>query len=156
MAPMSVLATQAAVSRTNSRSSRVMALLLRNPVGCPVLRGSLRAPPPLSWPPLLHQSRAASRFPPPVGREAVHDAIDPGAMVSVGIELHEREQERVVDDFSGIFLGEPVSPTGSAYETDEERPVKLFQHWRRDLAGLDRHPPGRWSPGSRRHLRSRA
>ena len=47
MAPMSVLATQAAVSRTNSRSSSAMALLLQDHARCPAPRGSLRALPPL-------------------------------------------------------------------------------------------------------------
>lgn len=51
MVSMSVLATQAAVPRTSSRSSIVMALLLQHPEPCPAPHDSLRGLRPLSWVP---------------------------------------------------------------------------------------------------------
>ncbi len=78
--------------------------------------------------PFLHQARAARSLSAssslqggPRRRRSRHEG-------SVRVQLDERQKEGVMDDFSGILLGEPVSPAGAADEADEKGSVKLFQH----------------------------
>jgi hypothetical protein len=41
---------------------------------------------------------------PPVGREAVYDAVEPGRRIPVWIQLDHRQHKRVMDDLARILF----------------------------------------------------
>jgi hypothetical protein len=82
-------------------------------------------------------------FPPPVSGEVIHDLVQPCLGVLGGVEFSEGEDERVLDDVSGVFHGEALLADRPPDQGQEELAVE----------GLELRsvlfPRGRRRPGAR-------
>src|SRR5262245_20641502 len=77
--------------------------------------------------PFLHETGPSNRFPFPVRRESVDDAVEPSSWVSFRIQLDESEKERVMYDFACIFPGKAVPPAGATNEPNEKRAIEPLE-----------------------------
>ena len=136
---LDVAASQSRIAGTISCSCSV---LIRTASGIPgrCRRRSLRLIQRIE--PVRFEPRPAGALPAEVGREMIHGAHQPGPRVSSRLELHDGQNERILNHVPGIFLGKPVLPSRPPDQGKEQLPVEPLQ-LRRQPQLADVRPSGR-------------
>ena len=106
--------------------------------------------------PLRGESRAAKGLALVVDAEIVHDLEEPAPGIALALQLHDGEQECLLDDVPRILLGQAVPPCSAPYERQEEIPMESLQELGRNgPSGRRTSPYGGRGPGRNRHQSTR-